>query len=244
MKFDGERVVINDTTPSSLIQEHLGRYLFAKPFVKNKTVLDIACGTGYGSFELAKSGAKKVIGGDISKKAIDYASQKYKRDNLLFRKLNGQSIDLSESSVDVVISFETIEHIPNYRKFLSEVGRVLKGDGLFICSSPNKKITSPYTKKPLNSYHIKEFKINELSRILDREGFENIETFGQSFVNNNWKFKLKNLVRSYAGFTRGIYRKFLKSGGSSESKGYLNKILKLRDGKLDPTYFILIANKK
>jgi len=58
-----------------------------------------------------------------------------------------------------------------------------------------------------------------------------------------------DIVLYYIGFfmKKGFLpknRKFLKSGGSSESKGYLNKILKLRDGKLDPTYFILIANKK
>ncbi|MEA3414147.1 MAG: class I SAM-dependent methyltransferase, partial [Nanoarchaeota archaeon] len=109
LKFDGERVVPNKTTPNHLLKEHFDRYLFAKKFVKDKVVLDIACGTGYGSFELSKSGAKKVIGGDISDDAISYATEKYKRKNLSFKKINGESMGILTNAIDLVVSFETIE---------------------------------------------------------------------------------------------------------------------------------------
>jgi len=61
LKFDGERVVPNNTTPNHLLKEHIDRYIFAKKYVNGKVVLDIACGTGYGSLELAKAGAKRLL---------------------------------------------------------------------------------------------------------------------------------------------------------------------------------------
>jgi len=244
MKFDGERVVLNDTTPNHLMDEHLNRYIFAKKFIKNKIVLDLACGTGYGSFELAKSGAKKVIGGDISKETIDYACKKYKRKNLSFFQMDAKNTNLVDNSVDVLVSFETIEHIPNYEKFLMEAKRVLKSGGLFICSSPNKVITSPFTRKPINTFHIKEFKINELIKIIRHLNFKDIEAFGQSFVDNNLKFKTKNFIRSYFGFTSKFYKKFLKLGNSFESAKNVNKIRKINKIDLVPTYFILVAKRK
>lgn len=71
LEFTGEFVVPNKT-PYATYQEHINRYVFASNFVKDKTVLDIVCGTGYGSSYLARKGAKRVLGGDISKKAIEY----------------------------------------------------------------------------------------------------------------------------------------------------------------------------
>lgn len=244
LKFDGERVVLNDTTPEYLIKEHLDRYLFAKKFVKNKTVLDIACGTGYGSFELAKSGAKKVIGGDISKEAIDYATQKYIKNNLSFKEMSAESIDIQDNSIDIVVSFETVEHLPNYKKFLIEVERVLKSGGLFICSSPNKIITSPFTKKPLNSFHIKEFKVKELMSLLKNNKFVDVEVFGQSFVKNNLRLWVKNFIRSYLRFAIKFYKNFLNLNKSFDSAKNVNEIRKIRKKDLEPTYFILVAKKK
>jgi len=243
LKFNGERVVIG-STPQHIEYEHLERYAYAKKFVKNKIVLDIACGTGYGSAKLSEYGAKKVIAGDIFSNAIKYAKKNYKRNNVEFKILDCEKINLPNNSIDIVISFETIEHIPNYIKFIQEVKRVLKQNGTFICSSPNKKITSPFTKNPLNSFHVKEFKIEELSKILDKEGFEILKIIGQSFVNNNLKFKIKNFIRSYFGFTAKFYKMFLKSTTCFESAKNVNNISNILNSKLEPTYFILVTKKK
>ena len=82
VKFTGERLIPNLPELTFLYQEHIVRYLFASQFVRSKVVLDAACGTGYGSSLLLDKGAKKVIGVDISKDAIDYCNQNYKKENL------------------------------------------------------------------------------------------------------------------------------------------------------------------
>lgn len=83
LQFTGERIV-PEKTPYMCFQQHINRYHFASRLVRNKEVLDIACGTGYGSDYLIKNGAESVIGVDISEEAIDYANNNYKNENLTF----------------------------------------------------------------------------------------------------------------------------------------------------------------
>jgi ubiquinone/menaquinone biosynthesis C-methylase UbiE len=238
MKFTGERAVPNESCPKGLFKEHLDRYLFAKKFVKNKIVLDIACGAGYGSFELKKAGAKKVFGGDISKEAVDFANQNYKLKDLSFQVMDCVKIPIKDNSIDVLVSFETIEHIPNYLGFLKEVKRVLKKGGLFICSSPNKQITSPFSK--LSEFHVKEFYIKELMQVLDKFGFKKQGIYGQNKTKNNFKFYLKSFIGSYLSFIVKIFRKIKKK---KETMGN-TEIFKMPIEKgYAPQYFLVIYEK-
>ena len=107
MIFTGERYLPTNFNKSSL--EHVHRYAFSLHFTKDKIVVDIACGTGYGTYMISEN-AKHVTGIDISKETIDYANKHYNRKNLKFVVGNIIKIPLPSNSVDVVISFETIEH--------------------------------------------------------------------------------------------------------------------------------------
>ena len=89
--------------------EHLHRYLMARELVRGKDVLDIACGEGYGSRILAEV-AKSVIGIDLSQAAAAHASASYTADNLHFAQGDCSCIPLPNASLDVVVSFETLEH--------------------------------------------------------------------------------------------------------------------------------------
>lgn len=241
--FTGERVIDNGTTPNNIIEHHLARYNFAKKFVKNKTVLDIACGTGYGTFELASSTVKQIIGADISKEAILYAKENYKQNNLSFIEMNCKKINLKNNSVDVVVSFETIEHIKEFKEFLLEVSRILKKGGIFICSSPNKKITSPYTKKPLNKYHIKEFYISEL-KIEINKFLSSKEVYGQFFLKDNLKFRIKKFIGTFEPiFFKKIRKKIIGQKVVCRKKDeYLVRKIN-KTNKLSPEYFIIVAHK-
>ena len=118
--------------------EHYHRYLFSLQFCNNKTVLDIASGEGYGTYMLSQQ-SKKIIGVDIDKDAIDHAKIKYENhDNITF--IHGSCLDIPviDNSIDVVVSFETIEHIYEHEIFLKEIKRVLKKDGILIISTPDK----------------------------------------------------------------------------------------------------------
>lgn len=159
--------------------EHMHRYLIAREYVHDKDVLDIASGEGYGSYMLS-SVANSVIGVDISEEAILFASQKYKSDNLKFIKGEACNIPLEDCSIDIVVSFETIEHINNHQRMLEEIKRVLRKDGVLIISSPDKR---EYTDIPKfhNPYHIHELYRKEFEQLL-KNNFNNYEIVGQRVV--------------------------------------------------------------
>jgi len=175
-----ERPILDRVTSLRDFQTGIGRYAFAAQFVKNKTVLDIACGSGYGSSYLLSKGAKAVTGGDISEETIEYAKARYWKDNLNFLPVNAEQLPFANNSFDVVVSIETIEHLKNHENFLVECRRVMKDGGTFICSTPNKEVmplnpTSP--EKPSNPFHIKEYSVEEFQQLLSRY-FKNVDLYG------------------------------------------------------------------
>lgn len=173
MAFD-ERFVFEDSTMDNIIyNEHKARYDFACQFVKGKIVLDIASGSGFGSSLLAGAGAASVAGVDLDKSSVEKAQGNYRNVNLKYLPGSALEIPLADKSIDVVVSFETIEHLEDYRKFLSEVRRVLRDDGLFLVSTPNKKV---FGEK--NPYHLKEFERVEFESLL-KEYFPVAKLFDQ-----------------------------------------------------------------
>src|SRR4051794_3204615 len=105
MDFTGERMV-PDACAGSILWEHLYRYKFARQFVQGRRVLDIACGEGYGSSALQAAGAASLIGMDISEETCQHAREKYGIDA---RVGDAMAIALPDRSIDVVVSFETVE---------------------------------------------------------------------------------------------------------------------------------------
>jgi SAM-dependent methyltransferase len=141
--------------------EHIGRYRFAKDFVPGKKVLDIACGEGYGAAGLARAGAASVIGIDISPDVCDHARRKYGIDA---RAGDAQAIPLPDRSIDLVVSFETIEHVDDPAAFLGECARVLLPQGMLIVSTPNRPVYSSQGRQ--NPYHRIEFDEREFVELL------------------------------------------------------------------------------
>jgi SAM-dependent methyltransferase len=123
------------------VAQFVNRYAFAGTFVKDKVVLDIACANGWGTNYLSRKGAKLVVGGDISKGFIEYASTRYgSRGRTVFSLADAEQLPFGNNTFDVVSSCETIEHLNRPECFLSEARRVLKDNGLLICTTPNKKM--------------------------------------------------------------------------------------------------------
>jgi ubiquinone/menaquinone biosynthesis C-methylase UbiE len=174
-KWTGERLetfVVNE----SMI-EHLHRYAIAMEYVKDKVVLDIACGEGYGS-NLLSENAGEVIGIDLDSKTINHASKKYSKNNLKFIQGKVEDIPAAGNSFDVVISFETLEHTNEHEKIFHEIKRVLKPGGLLIISTPEKKYYSELTGYQ-NPFHLKE--VNESEFIdLVKNHFSYYHCFYQS----------------------------------------------------------------
>lgn len=177
MEFTGERMVLG-TNNYELEIEHLNRYHFGAQFVKDKRVLDVACGTGYGSAILAENAAF-VEGIDISREAIDYAISNYSTHNIRFTQASVDKLPYPDNYFDVVISFETIEHVDGATQVncLNEIKRVLVEDGILVISTPNHDI---YKEKGENQFHIKELNYTEFNRLL-MDYFKNVHFWGQEF---------------------------------------------------------------
>ena len=190
MIFDGERCII-DVTDELLSKHHIDRYEFACRFVNGKKVLDIACGTGYGSALLKKAGAKEVLGIDISEEAIDYAKKHFADPGVEFAVGDATNIiSVPDNSIELIVSFETIEHIRIYENYLAEMHRVLKEGGMIMISTPNKKFSSPGSVKPLNPYHFIEFHLDDFKEVLGKH-FTSLTIYGQN--HNSGSYKLKRI---------------------------------------------------
>ena len=162
VRFTGERVVPGGTTPANIFNEAEGRYNFAAQFVRGRVVLDIACGSGMGSEFLLEAGAKKVLAVDIDQPSLDVASAQYPKIEFAWGDAS-RHIPLSDASVDVVVSFETIEHLQDQENFLGECRRVLKVGGRFICSSPNSDVSKWF---PPSRFHVKELRATEFIALM------------------------------------------------------------------------------
>ena len=153
--------------------EHAARYIFAVPFVEDKSVLDIACGTGYG-IAILKNKAKHVTGVDVDDEAAKEATVECGNKAAVLLA-NGLGLPFDDDSFDVITSFETLEHLHERGKFLAELNRVLKPAGRMILSTPNANYTMPVNGKPSNPFHIFEYAPAELREELER--FFNLESF-------------------------------------------------------------------
>ncbi len=166
LPFTGERFVPGaPEAKGEMWYEHWHRYHFLLPVVAGRRVLDVACGDGYGSALLRRTAAA-VHGVDISAEAIGHARRTYTTDaQLEFTEASCTALPLADGSVDVVVSFETIEHIDAQAAFLDEVRRVLSPEGLFVVSSPNK---AEYSDKRgfANEFHVRELYRDELEALL------------------------------------------------------------------------------
>ncbi|RYE17699.1 MAG: class I SAM-dependent methyltransferase [Sphingobacteriaceae bacterium] len=177
LAWTGERLVTSVSDLHGTI-EHLHRYALALRLAEHKTVVDIASGEGYGT-KLLSNVAKKAIGIDISAEAVEHAKVKYSGTNLEFKVGSTSNIPLADNSVDLVVSFETLEHHDEHEEMMQEIKRVLTPSGVLIISSPEKSIYK--ARDPKNPFHIKELTLDEFKVLLSKY-FSEVRLYDQKFV--------------------------------------------------------------
>lgn len=161
-----ERIPIENFSPGD--QDHVQdfvRYQFATKFVKGRVVVDAACGTGYGTRMLASAGgAGFVLGVDLAMAGLSVGVSQLTESNAGFTCGSVKQLPLRDESVDVVVSFETFEHIPEVGDYLDEVRRILKVDGIAVISTPLNELESRFT--PSNPFHVREYSSREFQDLL------------------------------------------------------------------------------
>lgn len=176
IKDDGERMIPATHSGTLLYAEHISRYRFAAQFVAGKRVLDVASGTGYGSELLKQAGATEVIGVDYASDAVEYSLAEHCVGHPDYVLGDGIRLPLGDRLFDVIVSFETLEHVQEPDKMLAELRRVLKEDGLIVVSTPNKGV---YLEG--NPFHTHELTYDEFLHSLNTN-FKNVQLLSQE----NW----------------------------------------------------------
>jgi SAM-dependent methyltransferase len=185
--------------------QHLQRYTFALAMVRQKRVLDVACGPGYGSYVLAANGALEVIGVDIAEEAVTHAVEHYKAENLSYILGDGQTY-VSDRPFDVIVSFETLEHVPQPAAFLKTLEQNLTKDGLLVLSAPNRLKHKDSADRCDNPFHLSEPTYSEAVALLS-ERFVILQSWEQSPVNADAAFNAEHLYLLQTSLLlRGIIR--------------------------------------
>jgi SAM-dependent methyltransferase len=200
LRYTGERMV-PELTESGAFWEHIYRYRFALQYVQDQRVLDIACGEGYGTAALLQAGARSVIGVDVSAESCMHAGRKYGIDVLA---ATAESIPLARRSIDVIVSFETIEHLDSPEGFLDECTRILGPGGKLIISTPNRDVFNANGKR--NPFHHRELNGAEFTALLAQR-FSSWELYIQHPTAVSWlDFRALAADSSPWLSLRGMYR--------------------------------------
>lgn len=180
LPWTGERFI--PMLDGNIAFEHLHRYGLACLLARDKAVLDIACGEGYGARLLA-SVAKNVTGVDIDEQSVAHASRRYQAHNLVFRHGDCLGIPADDNAFDVVVCFETIEHVDDHDAVYREFRRVLSPNGVLFVSCPEK---STYSDAPgyVNPFHKHELYLAEFIR-LNRSHFSHCTVMQQKIVHGS-----------------------------------------------------------
>jgi O-antigen biosynthesis protein len=183
LAWSGERFM--PTLKGRIRYEHFHRYAACQTLLRGKSVLDVACGEGYGSTILSQVAAN-VVGVDISAQAIDHARQTYAAHspNLTFTCASATSLPFDSGTFQVVVSFETLEHLLDQETMLREIKRVLVKDGLLIISTPERE-TYRAMDGGDNEFHVKELSKNEFTSLL-YQSFKHLKIFGQRLATVGW----------------------------------------------------------
>lgn len=207
LPFTGERF-----TPECVREisyEHWHRYAFALALVENKKVLDAACGEGFGATLLATRAAE-VTALDIDAASIEHARQRYgANENVLFQQADVTRLDAyAEASFDVIVSFETLEHVMDHEHMLAGFVRLLKPDGILLISTPDKKNYTEATGIE-NPHHVRELYFEEFCETLDRHFaarkiYSQKLLFQSSLCALDMKGEFDLVVKTDAGIERGM----------------------------------------
>ena len=176
-KGGGERQAAK--TLDGIRPDHVGRYEFATQYVPDKgQVLDMACGVGYGAYILAsQTNCQNILAIDISRDGIKYANQHYRSPKITYRQADCLTTNLKPDNFDVVVSFETVEHIQNDKLLIKRFFAALKPDGKLILSTPNQ-LLMPFISEKF-PFHIRHYTPEELIALITSVGFSVESCFSQ-----------------------------------------------------------------
>lgn len=200
MRVEKERFDPSNVTPPWIRHEHQARFRFGASFVSGSVVVDCACGAGEGTWMFANAGASHVHAFDISSDAVTTTTARCQGLDVTVSVGDAQALPLPDEVADVFISFETFEHLLEPEALLSEAHRILKPGGRFVCSTPNREVSSPGNllhSKPWNRFHTKEYSQAEFLSAA-QSLFASSDLFGQNPIKPGRAALMRHLGRMFS----------------------------------------------
>jgi ubiquinone/menaquinone biosynthesis C-methylase UbiE len=197
LEFTGERF-----TPECVREiwyEHYHRYAFALPLARGKRVLDAACGEGYGSALIAGE-AQSVLGLDVSAAAVAHAQSRYGSRGARFEQADVTALDhLPTAGFDLILSFETLEHLQAQEQMLAGFRRLLSPNGLLLVSTPDKR---NYSDLPgfHNEHHVRELYRDEFEQLL-AQNFSEVRLYAHKLLFQSALWAMDESRSGYAAAT-------------------------------------------
>lgn len=147
---------------------HVASYDFVLPFCRNRRVLDLGCGSGYGAARVAEV-ATSVHAVDVSPEAVAYASKNYARPNTNFSVIHPDAdLPFADGQFDVVLSFQVLEHVRDHGAYLVQAARVLAEGGTLVLITPDRRHRLLPGQRPWNRWHLREYGARELRGLVSR----------------------------------------------------------------------------
>ena len=168
LPLTGERTVPGLPVENYWFRRHEVAYRRCVDICAGHDVLESGCGEGYGA-DLIASVARRVVAVDYDAATVAHVGARYPRVEVLAANL--ASLPVPDSSVDVVVNFQVIEHLWDQPQFITECLRVLRPGGSLLMSTPNRITFTPDSDTPVNPFHTRELNAAELRTLLTDGGF-------------------------------------------------------------------------
>lgn len=157
---------------NDLFVAHESIYAFASSWAGDLRVLDAACGTGYGSYLLARAGARKVVGVDRNPARIRFAARRFRSPGLSFQVGDCEGLDFPPDSFDLVVSSNTLEHLPDPSRFLQGVSKTISPGGQLLVAVPPVLSETDQREHGTNPNHVSNLSVRAWRDLLVREGWQ------------------------------------------------------------------------